>query len=156
MPFDISWPVAIAMMAFIAFSTVVGAAMAGAGGWRSLASRYPVRSGAVAGDERYRFSSMRTSGGLVGTAAYASCVTFRVGPRVIAVELWAPFSLFHPPFHLPWDAVERCRVVEMPGGTLTHLEIRGGGTLSVSGRAGAAIAREAAERGLGGAPPSFD
>jgi hypothetical protein len=92
---------------------------------------------------------MRTSGGLVGTATYGSCVSIGVGPTGIAVELWAPFSLFHPPFHLPWNAVERFRVVGWPGGALTHLEIRDGGTLTIGGRAGAAIAREAELRGLG-------
>lgn len=146
MPFSISWPVVVAMIAFIAFSVVVGSVMGGAGGWRSLANRYPAQSAAAPGEERYRFSSMRTSGGLVGTSAYNSCVTIGVAARGISVELWAPFRLFHPPFHLPWDAVENCRVVELIGGSLTHLEIRGGGTLTVGGRAGAAIARAAAER----------
>jgi hypothetical protein len=148
MPFQLSWPVAIAMFAFIAFSVVVGSVLAGAGGWRSLARRYPARSGGDPGEERFRFSSMRTSGGIVGTAGYGSCVTIGVGPRGIAVELWKPFALFHPPFHLPWEAVERCRVVEWPSGSLTQLGIRDGGTITVAGRAGAAIAREAAERGL--------
>lgn len=149
MPFDISWPVAFAMLVFIAVSVVVGGAMAGSGGWRTLAKRYPARPGDAPEEERYRFSSMRTSGGLIGTASYGSCVSIGVGARGIAVELWAPFSLFHPPFHLPWEAVESFRVVEWPVGALTHLEIRDGGTLTIGGRAGAAIAREAEIRGLG-------
>ena len=157
MPFGRSWPVAIAMFAFIAFSVVVGSMLAGAGGWRSLARRYPARPGGDAGDEQFRFSSLRTSGGMVGTASYGLCVTIGMGPRGIAFELWKPFALFHPPFHLPWDAVERCRVVEWPSGSLTHLEIRDGGTLTIAGRAGAAIAREAAERGLAPKPDgAFD
>lgn len=154
MPFDISWPIAFAMFAFIAVSVVVGGALAGAGGWRSLAQRYPPPPDAAPPNARYRFSSLRTSGGLIGTSAYGNCVTIAVGPGGIAVELWAPFSLFHPPFHLPWDAVDRWRVVEWPnGGVLTHLEIRDGGTLSLGGRAGAAIAKEAARLGLAAGPP---
>jgi hypothetical protein len=139
------------MFIFIAVSIVVGSALAGAGGWRSLVSRYPARPGLGPG-ERYRFSSLRTSGGMIGTASYGSCVTIGVGEEGISFELWAPFSLFHPPFHLPRGAVERLRIVEMPGGTVTHFEIRGGGTLTVAGRAGAAIARLAESRAIERAP----
>lgn len=144
--------VAIAMFAFIAVSVVIGAVLGGAGGWRSLAKRYPARPRDGSDAERFRFSSLRTSGGLVGTSGYGSCVTIDVGTRGIAFELWAPFSLFHPPFHLPWEAVESCRVVDWPRGPLTHLEIRGGETVTIAGRAGAAIAREAAQRGLAANP----
>ena len=63
MPIDITWPVAIAMLAFIAVSVVAGSALAGGGGWRSLASRYPTRAGITTGEERYRFCSMRAACG---------------------------------------------------------------------------------------------
>jgi hypothetical protein len=40
MPFNIAPHAAVAMLVFIALSVLVGAAMAGAGGWRALAERY--------------------------------------------------------------------------------------------------------------------
>ena len=143
MPFHMT-PFALAAMAvFIVGSVIVGAAMAGAGGWRDLAARYPVPPGAPPdeGGERFRFSSLRTAGGTIGTATYESCVTVGVGARGISLALWAPFRLFHPAMFIPWTAVERCRRVDHMAGALTQLDVRGGGTLSFVGRAGASIAR---------------
>ena len=64
MPFHITPFAAVAMVIFVLFSVLVGAFMAGAGGWRALAEQY--RAGAVlpnGGDEeRFRFASLRTAG----------------------------------------------------------------------------------------------
>lgn len=155
MPFHIS-PYA-ALLVFVAVSVLVVGVMAGAGGWRALAARYPVPAAPPLDEERYRFTSIRTGWGLFGTAYYGSCVTVGVGSRGLSLALWAPFALFHPPMFLPWEALESCRSVEWPrGGPLTQITVRDGGELTVTGRAGAAIFRYATERGLaeGAAQPA--
>jgi hypothetical protein len=148
MPFHITLPAAVAMLAFVAVSVLVGAAMAGAGGWRALAERYPAVPAIALEEERYRFTSIRTGGGLLGTATYDSCVTVGVSTGGISLALWAPFRLFHPPLFVPWEAVESCRVLELPGGNLTQVTVHHGGSLTVSGQAAVAIRRHAVQRGL--------
>lgn len=107
MPFHISLHAAVAMLVFVAVSIFVGAATAGAGGWRALAKRYPELSATSLEEERYRFTSVRTGGGLLGTATYNGCVTVGVSTQGISLALRAPFRLFHPPLFIPWEA---CRV----------------------------------------------
>jgi hypothetical protein len=60
MPFHIGPHAAVVMLVFIAVSVLVGAAMAGAGGWRALAERYPAPVTTPSEEVRYRFSSIRT------------------------------------------------------------------------------------------------
>lgn len=146
MPFYISPHAAVAMLVFVAISIFVGAALAGAGGWRALAERYPVPVAASSEEQRYRFTSIRTAGGLLGTATYNSCVTVGVGYRGFSLTLWAPFRLFHPPLFIPWEAVENCRSIEHYWGKWTQVTVRDGGSLTVTGRAAAAISRHAVER----------
>lgn len=150
----------IVLLLIVAGSVVFVGVMAGTGGWRSLAERYPAPVGPPLDEERYRFTSVRTGWGLFGTALYQGCVTVGVGSRGFSLALWAPFALFHPPMFIPWEALERCRSVEWPrGGPLTQITVRDGGELTVTGRAGAAIFRYATERGLaeGAAQPArFD
>ena len=129
------------MVVFIAVSIMVGAAMAGAGGWRALAERYPPVRVSSLPEERYRFASLRTAGGLVGTATYNTCVTLGVSTQGLSLALWGPFRLFHPPLFLPWDAVESCRSIEAYGRQVLQLEVKHGGSLTVYGRAAVAIAR---------------
>ena len=153
MPFDLSPRVVVAMLLFVAFSILVGSALGGAGGWRSLAERYPA-SRAGDPEERHRFASLRTSGGLVGSSSYANCVMMGIGLKGISVALWAPFALFHPPFFLPWTAVEWWRTVEYPGGRkVVQLTVRDGGSLTFFGRAGSAIAEHARRLGLAEGKP---
>jgi hypothetical protein len=148
MPFNLSPVAAVAMLAFVAFSIVVGGAMAGSGGWRSLAERYPARVPGPGDEERYRFSSLRTSGGLLGTARYDGCVTVGIGADGMSLALWAPFRLFHPPLFIPWEAVEACRIIPWLRGDLVQLTVGGGGTLTFADGTAKAIARRAEERGL--------
>jgi hypothetical protein len=148
MPFSISPHAAVAMAVFIGVSVLVGAAMAAAGGWRAWAEHYPAAMATVPEEERYRFASIRTAGGLLGTATYNSCVTIGVGPEGLSLSLWTPFRLFHPPLFIPWEAVTSCRIIAHYGGDWTHLTLREGGSLTVSGRAAAAIARHAVRQGL--------
>jgi len=149
MPFNIAPHAAVAMLVFIAMSVLVGAAMAGAGGWRALAERYPASGAPPSEEERYRFSAIRTSGGLLGTATYNSCVMVGVSPRGMSLALWAPFRLFHPPLFIPWQAVESCRRIEHYASPWTQVTVRDGGTLTFTGRAAEAISRHADQRGLG-------
>lgn len=142
-----SLPAVGAMIAFVVVSAVIGSALAGAGGWRKLAERYPARMAGTSG-ERFRFTSLRTSGGLVGMATYNSCVTVGVGEEGVSLELWAPFRLFHPPLFIPWSAVEHWRVVPYPPGELTQIRVKADVSLSIGGRAGAAIADHAGRRGI--------
>ena len=131
MPFDISLRAAVAMLVFMA------------------AERYPAGAASDPEEERHRFATLRTSGGLVGTSSYAGCVTVGIGARGLSVALWAPFALFHPPFFLPWSAVEGWRTVEFPGGhRAVQLTVRDGGSLAFYGRAGAGIARRAGLEGV--------
>ena len=143
MPFHITPFAAVAMVVFIVVSVLIGAFMAGAGGWRALAERY--RAGAVlpnTGDEeRFRFTSLRTAGGAIGLATYESCVMVGVGDRGISLALFAPFRLWHPPLFIPWEAVEGCRRMEHIAGPVTELRVREGGTLTFVGAPGTAIAR---------------
>lgn len=148
MPIHISLPAAIAMLVFVAVSVLVGSALAGAGGWRAMADRYPGDRASAPPDESYRFASARTAGGLLGTAAYNSCVTVGLGAGGISLELWAPFRLFHPPIFIPWEAIERLRVVPLARGSATQIRVRDGGSLTLSGRVAAAIADGAARRGV--------
>ena len=149
MPFHISPFAAAAMVAFTVVSILVGALMAGAGGWRALAAAYPADAtrGNGAEEERFRFASLRTAGGSLGTATFESCVNIGVGDRGISVALWAPFRLGHPPIFVPWNGVESSRRVEHMVGPVTQVTVRGGGTLMFVGRAGAAIARRLEQRG---------
>jgi hypothetical protein len=78
MPFHISVYSAAALVAFAVVSVLIGSALAGAGGWRALAVRYPAPSTPPADEERYRFSSLRTASGVIGMATYGSCVTVGV------------------------------------------------------------------------------
>ncbi|HYC31537.1 MAG TPA: hypothetical protein VEB59_04565 [Gemmatimonadales bacterium] len=142
MPFHLAPFAAAAMVLFAAVSVVLGGFIAGAGGWRALAERYP--AGATLGngaEERFRFASLRTSGGALGTAAYGSCVMIGVGDRGISLDLWAPFRLWHPALFIPWAAVEGCRRLAHMVGPVTQVRIRGGETLTFAGRAGEAVAR---------------
>jgi hypothetical protein len=148
MPFTISMRAAMAMFIFIVVSILFGAAMCSAGGWRSMAIWYPARAIPPRDEERFRFVTLRTSGGMIGMATYSSCVNVGIGPLGISLALWAPFRLYHPPLFIPWDAVERCRLIEMPGGELVQFAVKHGTTVMVRGAAGAAILREAAQRGL--------
>lgn len=136
-------------MVFIAISVLYGGAMAGMGGWRTLAERYPMPVAPPLEEERFRFASMRTAWGLFGTAAYQGCVEIGVSVGGYSLALWAPFRLFHAPIFIPWEAVEKCRSIEWYRGTqLAQNKVRDGVELSVTGRAGAALIRYAAERGL--------
>ena len=143
MPFHITPFAAVAMVGFVVVSVVIGAIMAGAGGWRALAEMYPAGAGLANGaeEERFRFSSLRTTGGPLGTATYESCVTIGVGDRGISLALWAPFRLWHPAVFLPWNAVDGSRQVEHMAGPVTEISVRGKGTLQFVGRAGSAVAR---------------
>ena len=147
MPFSISPHIAVAMAVFIGVSVLVGAAMAAAGGWRAWAEHYPASMPTVPEEERYRFASIRTAGGLLGTATYNSCVTVGVGREGVSLALWAPFRLFHPPLFIPWQAVKSYRIIAQYRGDWTHVTLREGGSLTVSGRAAAAIARHAVQEG---------
>lgn len=138
---------AVAMVAFAAVSIVIGAAMAGAGGWRALAACYPAPQTAPVAEERYRFTSLRTGGGFLGTATYRSCVTVGVSGRGISLALWGPFSLFHPPLFIPWEAVESCRATAVYGSHTTQLTVQHGESLTLHGKAAAAIARRNAHQG---------
>lgn len=148
MPSHISLPVAIAMVVFVAVAVLIGSAMAGAGGWRDLAERYPMPAALPASDERYRFTSLRTAGGAIGIAIYESCVMVGISSRGISLVLWAPLRLFHPPVLLPWEAVEKWRHLEVYGNHSTLVTVRGGGSVTVFGPAAVAIARWASERGI--------
>ena len=152
--FDISPRIWLAMLCFIVIGAIVGSAMAASGGWRALAIWYPTRAKASADEETYRFVSLRTSGGLLGTASYSSCVEVGVGSAGISMAMWAPFRLYHPPLLIPWDAVERCRLIEMVGGELVQFAVSRGGTVTVRGAAGTAILRHAAQRGITEGSPS--
>jgi hypothetical protein len=149
MAFHITPYAAVALLVFVAVSLVVGAAMAGAGGWRALAERYPAPVAPPLDEERYRFTSIRTGGGVFGTAYYGSCVTVGVSSRGLSLALWAPFRLFHPPLFIPWEALEGCRRIEhYRRGPWMLVTLRDGGDHTVTGQAAAAISRYAAERGL--------
>jgi len=147
MPFHIS-PYA-ALLVFVAVSVLVGGVMAGAGGWRALAERYPAPVTPPLDEERYRFTSIRTGWGLFGTALYQGCVTVGVSSRGLSLVRWTPFRLFHPPRFIPREALESCRSIEWHrGGQWTQITVRDGGDLTVTGQAAAAIFRYAADRGL--------
>ena len=148
MPFHISVSSAAALVAFAVVSVLIGSALAGAGGWRALAVRYPAPSTPPADEERYRFSSLRTAGGVIGMATYGSCVTVGVSERGISLALWAPFRLFHPSLLVPWDAVAECRALAVYGQRWTHVSVRDAGSVTVYGRAAEAIARAAERRGI--------
>jgi hypothetical protein len=150
MPFHLSLRTAVALVVFMVVSILVGAAMAGAGGWRALAERYPPPRATSLPEERYRFTSVRTAGGLLGTATYKNCVTVGVSTGGISLALWGPFSLFHPPVFVPWIAVESCRTIEVYGAHATQLTVEHGESLTVYGQAAAAIARSSAQRGFAG------
>ena len=110
MPFHISPYVAVPV--FAAVSVVVGGVMAGVGGWRALAERYPAPVAPPIDEKRYRFTSMRTGWGMFGMATYQGCVTVGVSSRGLSLALWVPFRLFHAPLFIPWEALERCRRIE--------------------------------------------
>jgi hypothetical protein len=148
MPFHISGSSAAALVAFAAVSVLIGSALAGAGGWRALAVRFPAPSTSPADEERYRFTSVRTASGIIGMATYGSCVTVGVSDRGISLALWAPFRLFHPALLVPWDAVEECRAVAVYGQHWTNVSVRAAGSVTMYGRAAVAIARAAERRGL--------
>lgn len=137
-----------ALLLFVIVSVLVGSTLAGAGGWRALASRFPGTSTPSPQSARFRFASMRTAGGPVGSASYQSCVTIGVGEQGISLALWAPLGLFHPPILLPWDAVEQCQTVEAYGNRITKLAVRGGETLTLYGRPAAEIALVAEAQGV--------
>lgn len=148
MPFHLTLPAAVALIGFVAVSVLIGSAMAAAGGWRALAGRYPAPITPPAREERHRFTSMRTAGGAIGVARYESCVTVGISPLGISLALWAPFRLFHPSLLLPWDAVETWRAFEVYGRHWTEIIVRGGGKVTVYGRAAQAISRWATQRGI--------
>jgi hypothetical protein len=134
-------PVVIAAaIGFVVVSAVIGSVLAGAGGWRALAARYPLSRSDAHDEEQHRFASLKTAGGAIGTATYRSVVTIGLGPRGISLSLWAPFAMNHPPIFLPWEAVEHYRMLEVYGNRWTTLRIRGGESITVYGRPAAAIA----------------
>lgn len=152
MPFHLSLHAAVALVVFMAVSIVIGAAIAGAGGWRALAKQFPLPPAGAPPEERYRFISIRTSGGIVGTAGYGNCVTVGVCTGGISLALWGPFRLFHPPLFVPWDAVKSCRTIELLGAQAMQLTVEHGESLTVYGRAAAAISRSCASRWPAGGP----
>jgi hypothetical protein len=148
MPFHLSLQAAVAMLLFAVVSVLIGAALAGAGGWRSMAERFPAPPQSPLDEERYRFTSIRTAGGLIGSASYESCVTVGLSPRGISLALWAPFRLFHPSLLIPWDAVEACSAVVLYRGHATQVTLRGGGRVRIYGRAAQAVVQRGTQRGL--------
>ncbi|MGH7535673.1 MAG: hypothetical protein ACREMG_08815 [Gemmatimonadales bacterium] len=148
MPFHLSVRAVVAMIVFATVSILIGARLAAAGGWRSLAERYPAPQSSPAEVERYRFCSLRMAGGPVGGATYESCVTIGLGEAGILLALWAPFRLFHPPLRIPWSAVETCTAQELSWGRSVRVGLRGGGSFQAYGNAADAILRWWTERGF--------
>jgi hypothetical protein len=148
MPFHIGPSAALAMVIFAVVSAIIGSALAGAGGWRELAARYPAPAVPPPDEVRYRFSSLRTAGGFIGVATYESCVNVGVSARGISLALWAPLRLFHPGLLVPWDAIESCRSSEVYGRRSTRFTVREAGSVTVYGRAASAIAEWASRAGI--------
>ena len=136
------------MVVFVVVSVLVGSALAGGGGWRALAKRYPAPGAMRPDEERHRFCSITVAGGLIGAASYRSCVTVGVGAAGLSLALWAPFKLFHPPLFIPWDAVARCRAVERIRGRWTQVTTRNGIDVTFAGRVADDVYDQAVARGL--------
>jgi hypothetical protein len=136
----------VVLLAIVAGSVVVGGVI---GGWRAMAERYPALAVAPLNEERYRFASMRSGWGLFWSSYFGNCVTVGVSSRGLSLAVWAPFSLFHPPLFIPWEALEKCRRIEhYRQGPWTLVTLREGGDFTVTGQAAEAVFRYAAERGL--------
>jgi hypothetical protein len=148
MAMQMSAQAAIAMVLFAIVSVLVGSTLSGAGGWRALARRYPGPGDTSPEPVRFRFASMRTSGGLIGSASFANCVTVEVGERGISLALLPGFRFRHPPIFLPWDAVEQCQTVEAYLHRVTLLTVRGGEALTFFGRLGTEVVRRAEAQGV--------
>ena len=147
MSFHLSVPAIVAMVAFAGVSIFIGSFMAGAGGWRAAAGRFPARNPAPPATARFRFVSLRMSGGVLGTAAYQNVVILELSDRGIGLSLLTPFRLFHPPMLIPWNAIESCEQHFTPWGDAARVTLHGGGGFSVAGAAAKALL----ERRPGGA-----
>lgn len=136
----------VVLLAIVAGSVVVGGVI---GGWRAMAERYPALAVPPLDEERYRFTSMRSGWGLFWSSYFGNCVTVGVSSRGLSLVVWAPFSLFHPPLFIPWEALEKCRRIEhYRQGPWTLVTLREGGDFTITGQAAEAVFRYAAERGL--------
>ena len=142
MPFQLGSGALVAMIAFIAISVVVGAVGTSSGGWRIWAAKYPAPALPPDDERRFRFASMRTSGGGIRSARYGSVVNVGVGRRGISLSIWAPFSFLHPPMLIPWEAVEQCEAGELFGHSSAKVTLAAGGSFTVFGDAADAIAAQ--------------
>lgn len=120
-----------------------------------MAKRYPALAVPPLDEERYRFASMRSGWGLFWSSYFGNCVTVGVSSRGLSLAVWAPFSLFHPPLFIPWEALEKCRRIEhYRQGPWTLVTLREGGNFTVTGRAAEAVFRYAADGVLRRALPN--
>jgi hypothetical protein len=130
----------IAMVIFAVVSALIGSFLAAAGGWRRAAVRFRAPLTLPQDTERFRFVSLRMTGGLLGVASYHSCVTIGLSERGISLALWAPFRLFHPPLLIPWTAVDECRPIPTLNHDGVRIILRDGGGFQVYGKAATALA----------------
>jgi len=145
---NLSGTVILAVVAFMVVSAIAGSAMAGAGGWRALAARYPYPAVPPADEEHFRFSSVRTAGGVVGTASYGSIVTVGLSSSGVSLALSAPFRLFHPAILVPWSAVAECRDDDFIGRRFAMVTVAESGSFTVYGRAATVVAEYASAQGV--------
>lgn len=94
-----------------------------AGGWRALASAYPVTT--HSDGEQFHFRSAR-----LRAVNYSSSLHFRATPSGLLVSVFLPFRPFHPSFLVPWSDIRaenvrrlfrqqvRLRFRLVPGATL--------------------------------------
>jgi hypothetical protein len=133
MPIELTRTALVALLAFAGVSIVIGVRLASAGGWRETAERFPAPAAPPAGEQRFRFASLRVAGGGLRQADYENCVTIGVSEAGISLSLLRLFRLFHPPMLIPWSAVDRCTAETVLWGHRTRVTLRDGVVLVTGG-----------------------
>src|SRR5689334_598754 len=97
---------------FVPLWCCICAALSLTGGWHSLAKRFPAEQTSFRIPEfddgkRFRFASM-AMGSKFYPVSYGSCLTIEVNSNGIYIKIMPFFRLLHPPFLIPWSAIDDC------------------------------------------------
>ncbi|HEX2076673.1 MAG TPA: hypothetical protein VHG08_03160 [Longimicrobium sp.] len=122
---------------FVGLWLFVATILSAAGGWGTLAARYPAPPGAV-GQAYGNSSGFLRRWGLPVNYNYILLV--RVGESGIGLETHFPFRFKHPPLFIPWQAVRECRRFSLLFFSGAEIRLHESDVrIAIIGRAGSAI-----------------
>jgi hypothetical protein len=144
-------PAILALLAgFAVLATVFGALTTGTGGWRVAAGRFGTSKRPPESADRYRFTSIRLTGGILGLGTYKNIVFIALDEEGIWLSLWGLFGLLNRPILIPWDEVRECRAMPLAWAKQAVVTLReGDGFVAIGAAAGGLLEWWEARRAFG-------